>query len=243
MERLQKVIAATGITSRRKAEELIVVGRVKVNDKIIDELGFKVTKKDKITVDDKPIIREELIYFLLNKPPKTICSTNDEKKRTTVVDLIDCKQRIFPVGRLDYDTTGVLILTNDGAFAQELTHPSFHIEKCYEAKINGILSKADIRALKNGVVLDENIKALPAIAKTIMQDNQKRTSKVELTIREGRNHQVKKMMEALGFNVIKLNRKSVGAITCDKLPLGSYRLLKPFEIKQLRALAKEGKKL
>ena len=157
MERLQKVIAEAGIASRRKAEELIVKGKVKVNGKIITELGTKVNTSDEIEVDGKLIEKETKEYYLLNKPRGVITSTSDDKGRKTVVDLINTTSRIYPVGRLDYDTTGALLLTNDGEFANILTHPKNKIDKTYLAKLNGIIKGEHINKLKDGVMLDDQL--------------------------------------------------------------------------------------
>ena len=146
MERLQKVIAQAGIASRRKAEEMIAAGRVRVNGEIVSEMGYKVKRGDYIEVDGNPIEKENKVYFLMNKPKKTMCTSNDEFGRQTVVDLIDCKERIFTVGRLDYDTSGLLLLTNDGEFANEIIHPRYHIPKVYNLTINGILTGEDKNA-------------------------------------------------------------------------------------------------
>lgn len=237
MERIQKVIAASGLTSRRKAEELILAGKVKVNGVVVTELGTKVGKKDKITVEDKELDKPELAYYLLNKPKKTICTLNDEHKRPTVVELIETPLRLFPVGRLDYDTTGVLILTNDGEFANRLIHPSSHLPKTYEMTISGILLPNEIKQLEKGVVLDDGSVTLPAKAWITSKDFKKQTTTLELTIVEGRNHQVKRMLLAVGgHEVIRLNRRSLAFLTCEDLRQGEYRKLKPFEVKRLKAL-------
>ena len=163
MDRLQKIIAASGLTSRRKAEELILQGRVKVDGQVVTELGVKPRKGALIEVDGKAIAREDKVYYVMNKPKKVLCTLNDEHARRTVVDLMsDVPQRVFPVGRLDYDTTGVLIMTNDGEFANEIIHPRYHIAKVYEVTINGILKTEEIKQLEQGVVLDDGIKTLPA---------------------------------------------------------------------------------
>ena len=151
MKRLQKVISEAGIASRRKAEDLIVDGKVSVNGKIIKELGYKVSGSDIVSVDGKEIKREDKVYFLLNKPRGVVSTTNDEVDRETVVDLIDTDKKVFPVGRLDYDTTGVILLTNDGDFANIITHPSYGLKKTYIAKINGILNKEEINFINNKV--------------------------------------------------------------------------------------------
>ncbi len=240
MERLQKVIAQSGIASRRKAEEMIKAGRVTVDGKLVTEMGVQVRQGAKICVDGKPIVRENKVYYVMNKPKKTICSLNDEHQRKTVVDITEINERVFPVGRLDYDTTGVLILTNDGEFANEIIHPRYHIPKTYELIINGILKTPEIKQLESGVELD-GIMTLPAKVWVTNKDFDKNQTSLELTIMEGRNHQVKRMMEYFGYEVRKLNRKSLGFLMVNDLRPGEYRLLKPFEVKQLKRLANEGK--
>ena len=240
MERLQKVIAQSGVASRRKAEELMNQGRVTVDGEVITEMGYQVKQGAKIMVDGKPIIKENKVYYLMNKPKKTLCTLNDEHQRTTVVDLVEIKERVFPVGRLDYDTTGVLILTNDGEFANEIIHPRYHLPKTYELIINGILKTPEIKELESGIELD-GIMTLPAQVWVTNKDFEKNQTSLELTIMEGRNRQVKRMMEHFGYEVRKLNRKSLGFLMVNDLRPGEYRLLKPFEVKQLRRLAKEGK--
>ena len=240
MERLQKVIAAAGITSRRKAEVLISEGRVAVNGKTVTELGYKVKRGDLIEVDGKPIAKEDKVYFLMNKPKRTMCTSEDEFGRQTVVDLIDCEQRIFTVGRLDYDTSGLIILSNDGDFANEIIHPRYHIPKVYNLKINGILTSEDMKKIKSGIVLDDGIKTLPAKYRITEKDPQKNQCSFDLTIVEGRNRQIKRMMEALGYEVRRLHRSKLALLHCSDLRQGEYRVLKPFEVKQLRSLAQKG---
>jgi len=232
MERLQKVIANGGVASRRKAEELIAEGHVKVNGKIITTLGAKVSEKDKVEVDHIVVSKKEKVYYLLNKPRSIISSAQDEKNRKTVVDLIDTDARIYPVGRLDYDTTGVLLLTNDGEFANILTHPHHEIDKVYIAKIRGIIKGKDINSLKNGVEIDgQKLKASRVkLRKTDLKTN---TSMVQLTIHEGKNHQVKKMFEAIGYDVLKLKRESIAFLTLDGIKSGDYRELSIKEVKKL----------
>lgn len=237
MERLQKVIAEAGITSRRKAEELIVTGKVKVNGITITKLGTKVTTKDKIEVNGILINKEKKVYYLLNKPREVITSVEDDKNRKTVVDLIPCQERIYPIGRLDYDTTGVLLLTNDGEFANILMHPSNHVEKVYMAKVRGIVKGDAIKALKDGVVIDgkRTEKARVKLRKTDLKTN---TSMVEVTIHEGRNHQVKKMFEKVGFDVLKLKRERVLFFDLTGLKSGQYRKLTPKEVAKVYSLQK-----
>ena len=198
MERLQKIIAQAGICSRRKAEELISNGSVTVNGKVVTELGTKVDESDKITVNGKPLFnKEKLVYLVLNKPRNTVATVKDERGRNTVLDCIEnVNKRIYPVGRLDYDTTGVLLLTNDGDLANKLTHPSSEIDKVYIATVKGEITKDDIATLEAGVEFDGK-KSSPCSAVLNKYNKEKDKSVVELTIHEGRNHQVKKMFESL----------------------------------------------
>ncbi len=229
MERLQKVIASSGITSRRKAESLIVNGKVKVNGKVVTELGTKVDSKDEILVNDKLIEKEVKEYYLLNKPRGVITSTSDDKGRTTVVDLIDTTSRIYPVGRLDYDTTGALLLTNDGEFANIITHPKNSIDKVYLAKLNGIIKGEQINKLKDGIVLD-NVLVKPTRVKLKKVNKDNNTSMVEITIHEGKNHEVKRLFESVGFLVDKLTRERIGIFNLEGLKSGEYRKLTLKEI-------------
>lgn len=239
MERLQKIIAECGYCSRRKAEELILKGKVKVNGIVISQLGYKANMNDAIEVNGELLNnKEDYVYFLLNKPRGIITSTSDEKDRKTVIDLINCDKRIYPVGRLDYDTTGVLLLTNDGNLANYLMHPSHNIEKIYVAKIEGILTKEDIISLEKGVIIDGK-KTSKSKVKIIKVDKKSNVSIVKIMIHEGRNHQVKKMFNAVGYNVIKLKRESFAFLTCDGLKSGEYRMLSIKEVKMLYSLIKK----
>ena len=229
MERLQKVIAASGICSRRKAEELILKGKVKVNGKTITELGVKVSSSDRIEVENKLIEREIKEYYLLNKPREVITSTTDDKGRRTVVDLIDTSARIYPVGRLDYDTTGALLLTNDGEFANILMHHSKNIEKVYLAKLEGIIKGEQIKKLKEGIILDDRL-VKPTRVKLKKVNDKSNSSLVEITIVEGLNHQVKRMFEAVGFQVTKLTREKIAFFDVKNIPSGKYRKLTLKEI-------------
>ncbi len=241
MERLQKVIAQSGIASRRKAEQYILDGRVCVNHEVVTELGTKVKRGDVIEVDGKQIVRENKIYYVMNKPKKTICTAEDEFGRSTVISLIPCEERLFTVGRLDYDTSGLLILTNDGEFANLLIHPRYHIPKTYNLTINGMLTPPQINEIKKGIVLDDGIKTMPAKIRITENDPKKNQMSFDLTIYEGKNRQIKRMMEALGYEVRRLHRKQLGFLICSDLKQGEYRRLKPFEVKQLRAWAEQGK--
>ena len=229
MDRIQKVISESGYTSRRKAEELIKQGRVYVNGEKAT-LGMKVTHEDDIEIDGEEITREEKVYFLLNKPEGYICSLSDEKNRPIITELIDTDKRIYPVGRLDYNTTGVIILTNDGELDNLLTHPSFHIEKTYIAKLDKKLLTEDIYKLKAGISIDGR-KCIPTRVK--VKSNNKYAS-VEISIIEGRNHIVKKVFGALGYKVIRLHRSKYGFLT-DDIPEGNYRVITPKEVKKLYA--------
>lgn len=229
MERLQKVIAQAGVTSRRKAESLILEGKVKVNGVVVRELGTKVSSKDEIAVNDRIIEKEAKEYYLLNKPRGVVTTTSDDKNRKTVMDYINTEARIYPVGRLDYDTTGALLLTNDGEFANILMHPNNQVDKVYLAKLNGIIKGEQINQLKNGVMIDDClVKASRVKLKKV--DPAKGTSMVEITIHEGKNHQVKKMFEEVGFLVDKLTRERIGIFQIKDLKSGEYRKLTPKEV-------------
>ncbi len=243
MERLQKVIAQAGIASRRNAEKLILDKKVKVNGVTITELGFKVSKKDEIQVNNQLITKQEYEYYLINKPQKTLCSNSDEHQRNIVIDLIQSDKRLFTVGRLDYDTSGVLLVTNDGEFANLLTHPKYKIKKTYELIVDAIITADEMKKLEKGIRLDDGFITSPAKAWILFKDFEKNQTKLELTISEGKNRQVKRMIEALGHKVRKLHRKQFGTIVLKDMRQGEYRRLKPFEIKQLKTLALEGKLL
>ena len=238
MERIQKVIAQSGYCSRRKAEDFIKKGLVSVNGNVIREMGYKVNNDDYIEVEGNSIInKESKVYYLLNKPRGVITSTNDDKNRKTVIDLIDDLRRIYPVGRLDYDTTGLIILTNDGILANLLMHPKNKIDKVYRAKIEGIITKADIQKLEKGIVIG-GFKTSKSKAKIIRIDKKNNTSIVELTIHEGKNHQVKNMFKALNYNVLKLKREKIAFLTLDGLNSGEYRTLSIKEVKKLYSMVK-----
>lgn len=239
MERLQKVIAQAGIASRRKAEQLIIEGKVKVNGKVVTELGTKVTAKDQIKVEEVQIEKDESVYFILYKPRGVISSVKDDKGRKVVTDFFkNIKERIYPVGRLDYDTSGLLIMTNDGEFANLLMHPSGEIEKVYVAKTKGIPTRENLKKLEKGIQLSDG-KTAPAKVKMLSFDNRKQTAIVEIAIHEGRNRQVRRMFEAIETEVLKLKRERISFLTLSGLNPGEARELTPHEVKQLRALAKE----
>lgn len=237
MERLQKIIANSGFCSRRKAEEYIKNGKVLVNGKVITSLGSKASYSDQISIDGHNLKKEEKEYILLYKPRGVVTTTDDEKGRKTVLDLVDSTNRLYPVGRLDYDTSGALLLTNDGELTNLLIHPSSNIEKVYVAKIEGIINKDILGKMCMGINIDGK-KTSKAKAKIKKIDKRKNTSIVELIIHEGRNHQVKKMFEAMGYKVIKLKREVFAGLTLDGLTSSKYRHLSIKEIKTLYSLVK-----
>ena len=237
MERLQKVIANGGLTSRRKAEELILQGKVTVNGKTITELGTKVNPSDQIEVDGEIIKKEDHVYFLLNKPREVLSTTKDDKGRKTVVDLIDTDKKIFPVGRLDYDTTGAIILTNDGEFSNILTKPNNEIQKVYIAKLDSILKKEDLIKLKKGIRLDSKL-IKPDKVKVKKTNSKNNTCIVQIIIHEGLNHEVKRLFNKLGYNVLKLKRESISIFNIINIPSGKYRPLTIKEVKIIYSLKK-----
>ena len=237
MERLQKLIANSGFCSRRKAEELILNNKVKVNGKIVNELGFKASYSDEIMVEGNLINYEEKVYFLMNKPRGVLSTTKDDKGRKTVLDYFDgIDKRIYPIGRLDYDTTGILLLTNDGEFANLMMHPKNKIDKVYIAKVKGIVTGDDIKTLKKGIIIDKK-KIVPVKVKLRKVDKKAFTSMVEVTIHDGINHEVKKLMDYINHEVIKLKREKYGFLTLDNLKSGEVRKLSIKEVKQLYNLA------
>ncbi len=232
MTRLNKFIADCGITSRRKAEELILQGRVTVNRKTITQLAFNIdVETDEVSVDGEKIKPANHVYYLLNKPKGVVTTTDDDKKRMTVTDLIKSKQKLFPIGRLDYNTTGVLILTNDGDFAQKLIHPRNNIIREYEVKLDKELAPEHEAALLKGVFIDGTRGKFIAIKYGKKKDRKNIT--VQCT--EGRNHFVKKMFTTINYTVEKLHRNSFAGIVPD-IPVGSFRKLTPDEIKKLSKL-------
>ncbi|MEE3344093.1 MAG: pseudouridine synthase [Bacilli bacterium] len=238
MERLQKVMSERGFCSRRKAEKLIVDGKVRVNGEVVTTLGVKVGKKDSIVVDGVALDNDiNYEYYLLYKPRGVVTTTSDDKGRKTVVSLIDTNTRIYPVGRLDYDTTGLLILTNDGELANKLMHPSNEIEKVYIAKVEGVLSGYEIKKLRTGVMID-GYKTKKARVKLLKTNRDKDTCLVEITIHEGHNRQIRKMIESLGKKVIKLKRERYAFLNLDGLKVGKYRKLSNKEVSVLYSLVK-----
>ncbi|WP_125703280.1 pseudouridine synthase [Lacticaseibacillus daqingensis] len=239
-ERLQKVIANAGVASRRHAEDLIRTGHVEVNGVVVTEMGVKVTDRDEVLVDGVPLGKERKRYFLFYKPRGVITAVTDDKKRAVVTDYFeDVQEHLYPVGRLDYDTSGLLLMTNDGEFANMLMHPSFKVDKKYVAKVQGIPTRAQLMPMRDGLVVAGK-KLAPARFTIISTDKAKKTAIVALTIHQGINHQVKKMFQALGFPVMKLSRTEYGPLTLEGLQSGEHRPLKPIEIQVLKTFAQKG---
>jgi len=233
MERLQKFLANAGVASRRKAEEMILDKRVSVNGKIVTELGVKVSDSDKVLVDGALVkAKSKKIYIALNKPKGFITTASDEFGRRTVMELVsdEISERIYPVGRLDADTTGLLIMSNDGDFTYKLSHPKHEIEKVYIADVEGIVTIKTADKLRKGVFI-EDYKTAPAKVEVLRHfDN---SSRVQITIHEGKKRQVRKMFSSVGHEVIELTRIQVGPVMLGNLPLGRWRHLRPEEIKRL----------
>ena len=237
--RLNKFLAHAGIASRRKADELIAEGKVKVNGEVIKEMGYRVKNTDKITFDDKRITPETKVYILLNKPKDCITTTTDERDRKTVLDLIKAaytqikstkKPRLYPVGRLDRNTTGVLLITNDGELAQNLTHPSKEIKKIYHAVLDKSLKLDDYERIKHGVVLEDGIAEVTEVAFT----NPKNKAEVGIEIHSGKNRIVRRIFESLGYDVLKLDRVYFGGLTKKDVPRGRWRFLEEDEVRRLK---------
>jgi 23S rRNA pseudouridine2605 synthase len=245
MERLNKKIADAGICSRRKADELIQSGNVKVNGVVVTTLGTQVTDKDDVIVNDKLIEKVEKKYLVMNKPRGVICSVSDELKRKTVIDLLPPyyqQYRVFPVGRLDYDTKGVLILTNDGPFMNLLVGPKSGIQKVYLARIDGIILKETIARLEDGIMIEGKV-CLPSLIDIESIDRKNNSTLVRITLTEGKYHQVKQMFELVGHKVKHLTRILFGNISVNEVGEGMIRELTIHEIKTLRELSKNDKVL
>ncbi len=237
-ERLQKIIASSGYTSRRKAEELILDGKVSLNGSIVKELGIKATADDIIIVNGTRILRENKKYYLFYKPEKVITSMSDEKGRKCVNDFFNnVEERVYPVGRLDYNTSGLLIMTNDGKFTNLITHPKNIINKVYIAKIKGYVHDEDIKKLRKGVKVENYITSKAGV-RIIKNKNKSSNTLVEITIHEGKNRQVRKMFESLNYTVLKLKRISIEFLNLNGLKIGEYRPLTVHEVKSLINLAK-----
>lgn len=233
-ERLQKYLAECGIASRRKCEEYIIQGKVQVNGKTITELGVKVNpEKDKITFEGKNVKQEERkVYILLNKPIGYVTTSDEQFGRDKVLDLVKVRERVVPVGRLDMYTSGALILTNDGDFVYKVTHPKHEITKTYTVTVKGIIKNEEVEQLRKGVKIDDYT-TRPAKVKILKKDEEKDISRLEITIHEGKNRQVRRMCESVGRRVIALHRSKIGNIGVKDIELGKWRYLKDFEVKTL----------
>lgn len=235
--RINKFMAECGVASRRACDEMILEGRVKVNGKKIDTPGLEINEfNDAVTLDGRRItLVSKKYYIMLHKPKGYVTTVKDDKGRKTVMELIKIRSRLYPVGRLDYDTEGLLLLTNDGQLAYALTHPSHEVPKTYIAKIKGKISDTEVRQLRKGVEIDGRM-TLPAVVKIIETDDE--FSRVEVTIKEGRNHQIKKMFEVVGKEVVFLKRTAIGPLKLGGLGRGEYKNLTSKEIEILKAIVK-----
>lgn len=236
-ERLQKYMASCGIASRRKCEELILLGKVKVNGNIIEELGFKVNPLEDIVEYDRRVITKEerKVYIMLNKPEDVITSVKDEKDRKTVIDIVKVNERIFPIGRLDYDSSGLILLTNDGELYNKIIHPRVELDKKYVAVVKGEVSLDDKEKFESGIDIGGYITA-PAKLKMLEYSHRKDLSTIEVCIHEGKNRQIRKMCSAINHEVISLKRVSIGNIRLGQLKKGEYRYLNDEEMKYLMSL-------
>ena len=233
-ERLQKYLANAGIASRRKCEELILDGKIEVNGIVVTELGTKVSEKDIVKYNGKIVKpEEEKVYILLNKPIGYVTTSKDQFNRETVLDLVKINKRIVPVGRLDMYTSGALILTNDGELVNILTHPRNEVNKTYNVTLKGFVENEDIQKLQNGVEIDDGYITKPAKVKILKIDKEKNISRVQITIHEGRNRQVRKMCEAINKKVLALHRSSIENIDLKNLKIGEWRYLTNKEIDNL----------
>lgn len=232
-ERLQKLLAAAGVASRREAEKLITAGRVQVNGQVITELGYKCGPRSRISVDGKAVKQEQKAYYLFNKPKGVVTTMEDPQGRPCIATYVkQLGQRVYPVGRLDYNTEGLLLLTNDGALAQALTHPSRRVGKTYTVRVKGLMEDGDLDRLRLGVRLEDGPTA-PAVTELLNRDRVKGLTQFNLTIYEGRNRQVRRMCEALGFLVRDLRRIRLGPLTLQGTPRGRLRPLSETEVAAL----------
>ena len=233
-ERLQKYLASCGIASRRKCEEYILQGKVQVNGKVITELGTKINSDKDIVKYDGKLVKQatKLVYILLNKPIGYVTTAEDQFGRDTVLDLVKVRERIVPVGRLDMYTSGALILTNDGDFVYKVTHPKHKIEKTYTVTVKGIVTNSEVEQLRNGIRIDDYI-TKTAKVKILKTDTEKDISRLEITIHEGKNRQIRKMCESVGRKVLALHRSKIGKIGVKDIELGKWRYLQMKEVKEL----------
>jgi 23S rRNA pseudouridine2605 synthase len=242
-ERLQKFLANNGIASRRKCEELILGGKVKVNGKVVTELGTKVDpEKDTVEYNGKKVNKvNNKIYILLNKPIGYVTTVKDQFERDTVMDLVKIKERVVPVGRLDMYTSGAILLSNDGEFVNMMTHPSFEITKTYNVTLAGIITEEDVKKLSDGVEIDNNGEKYvtkKALVKILKTDEEKNISRLQITIHEGKNREVRKMIESIGKKVLALHRCRIADIDVKDLSLGKWRYLTDKEVNKLKKMGK-----
>ena len=236
--RINKYIASCGVASRRKAEEIILQGRVKVNGNIVTELSFNIDEKnDLVEIDNKKIgLSEKYIYIVLNKPEGYITTVKDQFDRPSVLDLVtDIKERVYPIGRLDYETSGLLILTNDGDLTYKLTHPKHEVDKTYVALVKGQPTYEELKNFRDGLEI-EDYKTAPAKIRVVDVNEEKNYSKCEIKIHEGRNRQVRKMCKAINHPVLRLRRIAMGEIRLKGLKVGEYRHLTKEEIEYLKCI-------
>jgi len=233
--RLNRFLALCGVASRRKCDEMIAAGRVKVNGEVVTEMGIKINPNtDVVELDGKRVeFTEDFVYVLMNKPKRTVCTVKDEKHRKTVVDLLRTDLRVFPVGRLDFNTTGVLLITNDGDLAFYLTHPKFEVKKVYRVLLNKVIRPLDLHRFQTGVDLDGYITAPCKARELRIIDNK---SYLEVELHEGKNRQIRRMFEKLGYNVEELQRIEFAGLRVNDLKPGEWRLLTPREIRNLKRL-------
>ena len=234
IERLQKILARAGVSSRRHAEQLILAGRVRVNGQVVSELGARADPdKDKVELDGHRVVAESPVYVLLHKPRAVVSTASDPEGRATVTELVSgLNARLYPVGRLDFQTSGALLLTNDGEFAAALLHPGRHVPKRYLAKLDGEMTEADLQRWREGVVLDDGRKTLPAEVKPVRREDGK--TWLEIVLHEGKNQQIRRMGQATGFEVLRLTRLAFAGISIEGLRAGTWRLLTPDELRDLR---------
>ena len=232
--RINKFLASAGVASRRKSEEYITAGMVKVNGKVQTNLATDILDGDVVMVNDKPVYhKQDLVYFMLNKPKGYISSAHDDRGRKTVVSLIKTPKRIYPVGRLDYDSEGLLLLTNDGELTNKLTHPRHNISKTYLVDINSDILDSEVETLQNGVVIDGY--KLHKCEISILQ-KQKNCTKMQIVIYEGRNREIRKMFESINKKVVFLKRIKIANLTLGNLSRGAYRSLSSAEVEYLKNL-------
>ncbi len=233
--RLEKYLSEAGIASRRKSKEIISNGEVKVNGEVCQEPGYSLKKDDIVSYQNKNVVKTEYVYFLMNKPRGIVSTVSDEKGRKTILDLIRKEDKIvhlYPVGRLDYDTSGLILLTNDGELTYILTRPEYDVPKTYLVTVDGFVKKEELRLFSKGIKL-EGYQTKPAFAVIKEKDFKKRTTQVEITLTEGKKHQVKEMIKFLGYEVKSLVRIKIGDLTLEGVTKGEYRPLKIHEVKKL----------